>query len=166
MEKIAEYSISRAKAAAFAVIIGCVIGAANVWLEPIDFTPDMSLAAWLLAGFCLTVFLHEAVHGATAVLFGHKPLFGFKPPLVYVTFTAKIPRGRFVAICLAPLILLDIVFGILFAFSILRELSYFVLVVNTVGAIGDVWMTVKLIPHARGTLVQDTKNGIEVYREA
>jgi hypothetical protein len=37
--------------------------------------------------------------------------------------------------------------------------------VNTIGAMGDVWIVLKLSRHARGTVVQDTKQGIEVWRK-
>ena len=57
----------------------------------------------------------------------------------------------------------NVIFGVLFAKGILPVFSYFVIAINTIGAIGDLWIVTKLIPHARGTLVQDTESGIGVW---
>ena len=36
--------------------------------------------------------------------------------------------------------------------------------INTIGAIGDVWIVLKLLPARRGSLVQDTMTGVEIWR--
>ena len=118
----------------------------------------------LVASIIFIVIVHESVHGSVALLFGFKPIFGLKIPLVYVTFTKKIQRGRFIVIALAPLFILNAVFGIFFAMNFIKVFSYFCLIINTLGSVGDIWMTVKLLPHEKGTLVQDTKTGIEVWK--
>lgn len=164
MIKIAEHTFSRKKAMGYALIIGVLIGLTNTIFLPIDFTFRSLLFVWLAAAAVSVIILHESVHGGTAVLFGFKPIFGFKPPLIYITFTEKIPRGLFIAISLAPLIVLNLMFGLLFAAGILKVFSYFCLFINTLGATGDVWITLKLVKHGRGTLVQDTKTGIIVWQ--
>lgn len=164
MKKVAEYTISRRRAAGYAIIIGFLIGLLNAIFLPIDFTLKPELFGWLAAAVVCIIILHESVHGAAAVLFGHKPLFGFKPPLVYVTFREKIPKGIFMAVALAPLFILNLVFGIFFALGILKVFSLFCLVINTLGAIGDIWIALMLVRHERGTLVQDTKTGIKVWK--
>ena len=35
--------------------------------------------------------------------------------------------------------------------------------VNTIGAVGDVWIALKLIRQPRGSYVEDTQTGIEVW---
>ena len=35
--------------------------------------------------------------------------------------------------------------------------------VNTIGAVGDIWIALKLVRQARGTYVEDTQTGIEVW---
>lgn len=164
MIKVAEHTFSRKKAMGYALIVGALIGLFNTIFLPIDFTFRPLLFVWLAAALVSIIILHESVHGGTAVLFGYKPIFGFKPPFVYITFTEKIPRDRFIAISLAPLIVLGLMFGFLFAVGILRVFSYFCLFINTLGATGDVWITLKLAKHGRGTLVQDTKTGIIVWQ--
>ena len=120
----------------------------------------------LIAAIIFIVIVHESVHGSVALLFGFKPIFGLKIPLVHVTFTEKIQRGRFIVIALAPLVILNAVFGIFFAMNFIKVFSCFCLIINTLGSVGDIWMTVKLLPHEKGTLVQDTKTGIEVWKTA
>lgn len=164
MLKVAEYIFSRKRATGYAIIGGILFGLFNTILLPINFSLRPILFVWLAAAIISIIILHEGVHGAVAVLFGYKPIFGFKLPLVYITFTEKIPRDIFIAISLAPLIGLNFVFGILFLVGLLKVFSYFCLFINTLGAIGDVWITIKLSRHGRGTLVQDTKTGIEVWR--
>ena len=163
MGKIAEYAVSRKQAAGYAAVVGTVIGIANVFLTPIDFILTPALIGWLAAAIVAVVLLHEGVHGAVAFALGHRPVFGFRPPLVYVTFEEKIPRGRFMAIALAPLVILDVAFASLFAAGILAVFSYFCLMINTIGATGDVWIVLKLARQRRGTLIQDTRTGIEVW---
>ncbi len=163
MTKVAEYNFSRNKATVGALIVGGLIGIFNAYFPLIDFTLRPVFFGWLLLAVVLTVVVHEATHGAVALLLGNKPIFGFKPPLVYITFTDKIPRDHFIAIALAPFIILNIVFCLAFAKGVLRDLMYFSIFINTLGAIGDVWITFKLIRQARGTMIQDTKTGVEVW---
>jgi hypothetical protein len=164
MIKINEYQFSRKAATGYAIIIGSLIGLINTLYAPIDFSLSWLFLGWLAAAIVSVVFLHEMIHGTAAVLIGYRPIFGFKLPLVYVTFNEKIPRGHFITIALAPLVILDLLFGVLFAMGVLKVFSYFCLIINTLGAIGDMWITIKLVPQERGTLIQDTKSGIEVWK--
>jgi hypothetical protein len=165
MGKIAEYSISRTKVCFYAMVAGIIIGLFNALVPLIDFTLNIRFFLWLSAALVTVVFLHEGIHGAVAVLSGHRPVFGFKPPLVYVTFTEKIPHGQFILIALAPLVVLDGLFAILFVAGFLKTFSYFCFIINTLGAAGDIWILLKLLPQKKGTLVQDTKTGIEVWTQ-
>ncbi|MBN1670290.1 MAG: DUF3267 domain-containing protein [Kiritimatiellae bacterium] len=164
MQKIADHAYSRKRAVAYGMVLGVVAGVLNTFYPLIDFAARWSLFGWLVAAVVTVICVHEGVHGIVAALFGHRPLFGIKPPFFYVTFDHKIPRGRFILITLAPLVVLDVVFAVLFALGVLRVYMYFCLLTNTIGAMGDIWLTVMLLPHARGTLVQDTKNGVEVWQ--
>ncbi|MHC4660819.1 MAG: DUF3267 domain-containing protein [Planctomycetota bacterium] len=183
MRKVAEHNISRKKAALIAAVLGIGLGFLNTalgvqFLEPVSgaapdggpgffraSVPFLVLAGKMLGALVLTVIAHEAVHGLTALLFGRRPKFGLKLPLVYVTFEEKIPRGAFIVVAVAPLILLDIAFGLLVFYKVLPVFSYICVIINTVGAAGDMWIVMKLIPHARGSLVQDTKTGIEIWSD-
>jgi hypothetical protein len=166
MTKIAEHTFSRLKVSTYSVVAGLLIGLYSSFYPPIDFSLGFLFFAWLAAAIVSTVFLHEAIHAGVAVLFGCKPIFGLRLPLVFVTFNERIPRGRFIAIALAPLIVLDAAFGILYSVEFLKVFSYFCLIINTLGSVGDLWIAFKLVPHERGTLIQDTKTGVEVWKRA
>ncbi|MCH9014590.1 MAG: DUF3267 domain-containing protein [Gemmatimonadetes bacterium] len=96
-------------------------------------------------------------------LLGHRPIFGVEPPLVFTTFRERIARGHFMVIALAPLVVLDALFISLYALGVLRLFMDLCLAVNTIGAVGDVWIALKLIRQPRGSYVEDTQTGIEVW---
>jgi len=146
------------------LLIGIFFGVINAKYYPIDFAPTLSLFLWLIAAVVVTVVLHEGVHGMVAQVLGNRPIYGLKLPLVFITFNDKIPRDHFIVIALAPLVILDIVFGLFFFRDIMKTFTYFAFFINTLGAMGDVWIALKLFPHERGTLVQDTKTGVEVWK--
>jgi hypothetical protein len=164
MTKIADYTYSRNKAMAYGTCIGVGTGIINTWIPFIDFTFRPALFGWLACAIVTTIILHEAIHGAIALVFGHKPIFGMKPPFFYVTFDTKVPRGHFMTVTLAPLVLLDITCITLYAVGFLRTFVFLCLMTNTIGSMGDIWILLKLFPHDRSVLVQDTKNGIEVWQ--
>jgi len=164
MIRVAEHIYSRKKLLAYGTCVGVLAGMLNAYFPLIDFRIRASFFGWLAAAVVAIIILHESVHGAVAVLYGHRPIFGIEPPYFYTTFTEKVPRGHFMVITLAPLVMLNIVFISLFAIGFLKVFTYFCLLVNTIGAMGDLWIILKLSGHDRGTLIQDTKNGIEVWK--
>ncbi len=165
MKLVAEYGYSRKLALVLGSCLGIAAGVFNTFLPLIDFTPRVALYGWAAAALVATIVLHEGVHGLVAVLLKHKPLFGIRLPFFYTTFLHKIPRNDFIPIVLGPLVILDIVFGVLLGLGILPTFSYMVLMMNTIGAMGDVWLTIFLVKHDGSALIQDTKNGIEVWIE-
>jgi hypothetical protein len=165
MERVAEHHLPRAKACAYAMGVGIACGAVNAWLG-IDIPLNLELAGWVIAAVVSVVILHEGIHGLTAVSLGSRPIFGIKPPLIFVTFREKVRRGRFLAVALAPLVILDAVFVVLYANDVLSLFSLLCLEINTIGAVGDVWIVLKLIGQPRGVWVQDTKSGIEIWRDS
>ncbi len=162
MTMLAEYTFPRKKAAIYGVIVGILIGYGNTFLD-LDFSFRPALLGWLIAAILVVVVLHEGIHGGVGVRLGHRPVFGFEPPLVYTTYEEKIPRGHFIAIALAPLIILDILFVAMYKSDSLKLFADLGFAVNTIGSIGDVWIVLKLMRHGRGTFVQDTKTGVQVW---
>jgi hypothetical protein len=75
-----------------------------------------------------------------------------------------IPRDHFIAIAIAPLIILDAAFIALYASGALKLFANLCFAVNTIGSIGDVWIVLKIARHDREILVQDTKTGVETWR--
>ena len=164
LHKICDYTLPRSQVYVTAIFLGIVAGVANSFLT-IDLSLKPILGVWILASLLLVIILHEAVHGAAAALLGHKPLFGLKPPLVYMTFADKIPRNHFILITLAPFVLLDILFILMFARGVHKLFWDLCLISNTIGAVGDIWIAITLLHMPRGSFILDTKSGIEVWAD-
>jgi hypothetical protein len=162
--KVGKHTMPRNKAFVFSIVVSAVIGLYSSNYLPADLTLDASLLLLFAVAFTSIIILHEAIHGIVAVLFGFKPFFGHKFPAVYVTFEKKIPREQFMIIAMAPFIILNMALGFLFAADIFKVFCFMCLILNTIGSVGDLWLTFKLCSHESGTVVQDLKSGIEVYR--
>ena len=162
MKKIGDYTLPRGAVYGVCIFFGILVGVVNSFLE-LDFSFRPALFGWLIAAIVIVVILHEGIHGTVAAVLGHKPEFGLKPPLVYITFSSRIPRGHFTLVALAPFIVLDIVFGFLYVQSVLKLFSNFCFTINTIGAVGDVWIAVRLLNTPKGAEIQDTKTGFEIW---
>lgn len=81
-----------------------------------------------------------------------------------MTFNTKVPRGHFIAVTLAPLVILNTICVALYVDGLVRTLVFLCLMTNTIGSMGDIWIVLKLLPHERSVMVRDTKNGIQVWQ--
>jgi hypothetical protein len=162
VNKVTGYTPPRSMLYVIGVAVGVLAGFANSFLG-IDMSLRLSLFGWLLASIIIVIVLHEGTHSAVAALMGHKPLFGLRPPLVYVTFADKIPRGHFMVVAIAPFVVLNLLFGFLYARGPLKLLCNFSLIINSIGSVADLWIVLKLIGAPKGALIQDTKTGFEVW---
>jgi hypothetical protein len=108
------------------------------------------------------VILHEFVHGIIFKIFKYKIVFGFIFPVaVYVIAKDQFIRRRdYLIVSLSSLILIDIVFIGLFMFKVplVSNIALFILVFNTSGAIGDLWMSLKIIMSPKGSLFYDASS--------
>ena len=143
--------------------MGVGFGLINAILPGVDFTLNISLFGWAIAAIFAVILVHEGIHGLAGRLLGHRPVFGFKPPFVFTTFRNMIPRGHFILVALAPLIVLDGILIALYATGDLRLFYLLCLEINTIGALGDTWIVLKLLPAPRGSKVQDTMTGVEIW---
>ena len=155
----------RRRATGVGLVMGVLFGVGNHLLA-LDFSLRPELFFAVGAALIVVLFLHEGVHGAAGWLLGHRPEFGFEPPLVFTTFREKIPRGHLIVIALAPLVTLDALFVGLYFTGTLELFAAVCVAINTIGAIGDVWIVARVLPQARGSVIQDTKSGVEVWRAA
>jgi hypothetical protein len=163
--RVREHVFPRQKGLMVGVVIGTLIGIGNAAIGLV--LPDWLPLVGLLVGAILFVLiLHEGLHGLVGWLFGHRPIFGVQPPLVFTTFDVRIPRGHFIAVALAPLVVLDAVFVTAYLLDVFPVFANLCFAVNTMGAVGDVWIVWRLLGHERGTWVQDTKSGVEVWKPA
>ncbi|MFC1742579.1 DUF3267 domain-containing protein [Candidatus Riflebacteria bacterium] len=163
LSKIAEYNISRNKAAGGAAIIGVLMGLLNMVFMPIDFALTPSFFGWLVAAIIITTALHEGTHAIVAVILQHKPEFGLKPPLIYITFNEKIPAKHFLIIALSPFAFLNFLFISGFLSGQLKVLCFLCFLINCLGSLGDIWIFFKLFPPIPGALIQDTKTGVQLW---
>jgi hypothetical protein len=147
---------------AAAVVLGVLFGIGAAFLE-MHVTPRLETALGILAVFVGVTVAHEGLHGLVGLAVGHRPEFGFRPSFVFTTFRERVPRGRFLALILAPLILLDAAAFAMLASGIWPVFSYMAAVMNTIGSIEDVRMAWILLRAPRGSMVQDTKTGFEVW---
>jgi hypothetical protein len=162
LRKVADHTSARGTLCAMGVAVGVLAGFVNAHLG-IDMSLSASLLGWLLTSIIGVVLLHEGLHAGVAALLGHKPLFGLKPPLVYVTFTGKLPRGPYMLVAITPFVILNLLFGFLYAQGVLNLFCDLSLIVNSIGSIGDIWVVLKLAGGPKGALIQDTKTGFEVW---
>jgi hypothetical protein len=142
--------------------MGVLAGSVNAHLG-IDMSLGPWLLGWLLVSIMVVVFLHEGLHAGVAGLLGHKASFGLRPPLVYVTFTGKLPRGHYMLVAITPFVILNLLFGLLLAAGELNLFFNLSLIVNSIGSMGDIWGVLMLAGGPRGAMIQDTKSGFEVW---
>ena len=132
---------------------------ATVRMEGGSFVGLMLALAGILA-------LHEAVHAAGVALLGHRPIFGagllHGMPYLSTSANAVFRRDEFVAIALAPLVLISLA-GIA-VLRIVPGSSWLVLplAANAVGAVGDLTLTAVVLRYRRGVRIRDERTGITV----
>lgn len=119
---------------------------------------NISSSIGLLALLVFFVSLHELVHGAAFKYFGYEVRYGAILPAAYAIAEKQFIKSRdYLLVALAPLFVLDI-FAIGFFFigiSVLSDIALFVLVINTAGAVGDLWMVYKIIRYPKDALYYD-----------
>ena len=131
------------------------------WLEPLLY----------LVVFLCTLMAHELVHGLFFRLFGGRPKYGvgmqYFVPYVYATSPERaFSVGRMIVIALAPLVVLSAL-SLGAALLVPAWIGYLAVafITNVSGAIGDLWMTGRLLRFfpLRDVTVIDQKFGLAVY---
>lgn len=116
----------------------------------------------------VTVTLHELVHGLFFWLFSKsRPQFGLGPGYAYAAAPDwYFPKGQYLVIGLAPLVLLTVL-GLL-AIVIVPlawvPVLFLAIIFNAGGAIGDMYVCMRIGAEASNIWVKDTGDGFEVYR--
>jgi len=159
---VASYELPRNKATIVGVVLGIAIGVGNTRLDLV-WPSTLEILGWLFAALVVVLLLHEGLHGLVGKLTGYRPIFGVQPPLVFTTFEERITRNHLIAIALAPLIVLDIAAIALYQTGSLRLFANLCFTVNTIGALGDMWIVSRLLRHDASVWVQDTKSGVEIW---
>ncbi len=118
----------------------------------------------------LTTLLHEFIHGVFFWIYTRStPVFGIKLLFAYAGAPEwYIPRNRYAVVGLAPLVLISVVGFLLIPLTSLpaAQLILFGMVVNTAGAVGDIYVCGRILHLAPDVLIQDTGYVFDVYGSA
>jgi hypothetical protein len=122
---------------------------------------------FIIMGFVVFIVLHELVHGAFFWIYSRsRPRFGFRGGYAYAAAPGWFfPRRQYLAIALAPLVLLSILGMALVAVVPAGALAaiLFGMVANASGAVGDMWIAFKVIRERRNIVVEDLGDGMNFY---
>ena len=133
----------------------------NNWITPVLY----------IVVYLATIIVHELIHGLGFRLFGGRPRYGagIKYFLPYLYATAPdhaFPLRQMIIIALAPLLVLSSL-ALVVALLAPAWVGYLAVVFigNTVGAIGDIWMTSYLIRFRglQAVTVVDLADGMAIY---
>ena len=145
----------------------------NAWMTSpaLDFYQPW-IYVQLFLGFIIlpiaTFGLHEWVHGLAFRAFGGTPHYGvgmkYLLPYAYATAPGQLfSRNAFLVIALAPLIVLNSL--ALLLLSLFPQLAWlgWVVVLNTSGAIGDLWTAATICRYPASVKVEDRESGFAIY---
>lgn len=121
------------------------------------------VAAGAFVALLLVPLLHELVHGIAALAFRARPAFGIGPGFAYTTFQEPLRRAPYLAVGLAPLVVLTCA-SVFLALRHEQIAGWFIFfaVVNASGAIGDVWMSWRIARQPSSAIFFDLADGFAV----
>ena len=151
-----------ASAISIPVAVLTLVGAAALaaaLLPDLGNTSVIEIGVPLLVALLGALFVHEGMHAVAFLALGGRPRFG-RMSKGGLTFLYVSCPGRlfapipFIAVGLAPLILLDVVALVLL--TDLRTVGFGigVLCVNTAGSVGELWLSGIVLKRGRGTLCE------------
>lgn len=112
----------------------------------------------------LVILVHEIVHGVVAALLGARPSFGVGPGFAYTTFLSPMGKVGYLAVGLAPLVLMTAAaVGVALAWPSLAGWMIVAATINASGAIGDLWMAARIVRAPAGAQFHDLADGFAVY---
>jgi hypothetical protein len=119
---------------------------------------------WLVGLMVAVIVVHEVIHGVTALLCGAKPAYGVGPGFAYTTFLESMSKWAYLAIGLAPLALISViaVAGALL-WPVAAGWLLMVAIINASGAIGDLWMSARILRAPSEARFFDLADGFAIY---
>ena len=158
------------------VLLGWVLWKIIASLRP-DFKLEIlsgktdEVLLWLVAALVIifiTLILHELVHGFFFWLFTkEKPYFGFGPGYAYAAAPDwYFPKGKYLVIGLAPLVVLTILGLLVIQFIPAAWIGslFLAVVFNAGGAVGDLYICIRIVGEARDIWIKDKGDVFEVYQ--
>jgi hypothetical protein len=158
------------------VLSGWLLALAVNWLRPEFFLSFKTSSSFnmlpilllLLAVMALAIVLHELAHGLFFWLFArHRPEFGIGPGYAFAAMPDwYYPRGQYLVIALAPLVLLTLVGLTASVFAPQPWLNWLLvgMLINSGGAIGDMYIGWRVAREERSVLIKDSGDGFQLYR--
>ena len=110
--------------------------------------------------------LHEWVHGLMIAHLGHRPRYGVKLLVLFATSDGGLfRRNEFVAVALAPLVVLSLA-GLIVALFLpvgLAQWPALAVMFNAAGAIGDLWMAAAALRFDPSALIRDEEASMRIF---
>jgi len=116
-----------------------------------------------------TFVLHELIHGVFMSIYGGKPRYGagiahYILPYFYTTTKTRFLRNQFIAIAIAPLVLISLVaIGLMATLPSIAHWIFIPFIINASGAVGDLWVIRNVLRFPKHVLLEDRKNGLIIY---
>ena len=146
----------------------------TTWLRPnllqtLSAGVEIKLLDLLALVISLVVFLvlHELIHGAFFWIYSRsRPKFGLRSGYAFAAAPGwYFPRRQYLMIAFAPFVLLSILGMILLVVVPVGMLPaiLFGVVTNAAGAVGDIWIVLKIIRERRNIVIEDLGDGFHFY---
>ncbi|MBD2307726.1 DUF3267 domain-containing protein [Chroococcidiopsis sp. FACHB-1243] len=160
-------------AAAIATFYQAIHGYGRAWIFSAAVHSQQAWQTLLILLYFLaipigTFIVHELIHGLAFTAFGGKPRYGvgvkFFLPYAYATAPGtRFERNAFLVISLAPLVVIDALALLLMAIFPQAPWLGWIVILNTSGASGDLWLATLLLRCPATIEVEDRKAGIAIY---
>ena len=155
------------------IVAGWVLWKIVAVLRP-DFVFEIKIAdtllwlVWSLLIIFITLMLHELVHGFFFWLFAkERPQFGIGPGYAYAAAPDWFfPKMKYLVIGLSPLVVLTVLGLVAIALVPLAWIGaiFLAIVFNAGGAVGDMYICIRIGGEAGNVWIKDKGDGFEVYR--
>jgi hypothetical protein len=145
------------------VLLSAPLGGLETFADGLDL---LELALVLLAAIVVLPIVHEAIHGAAATLVGGRPVYGLALPVAaFCHITRPVSRGQYALITAAPLVVITLAGLLLMPLAPvwLRLPLLALMTTNAAGAVGDLWLLIRLRGAPPAALIADIATGFEAY---
>jgi len=165
---VLSYNVLFLNILSFVVFIGSIFGfnLLRIFIETGSFKTSLSGnidIIWLFLItliFVVTILCHEAIHGIFFALLKYKVSFGAVLPVGVYTMARNqfIKRKHYLIIAIAPLLLINTICIALLFLKIpaISDVAIWALILNTSGAVGDMWLFYTIKKSPKNTLFYDT----------
>jgi hypothetical protein len=155
------------------IVAGWLLWKIVILMRP-DFVPQtqFEISLGLLIGILLVIFitliLHELVHGLFFWFFTKEiPKFGIGPGYAYAAAPDwYFPKGQYLVVGLAPLMVLTVL-GLV-AIPLIPAawigILFLAVVFNAGGAVGDLYICIRIGGESQNVWIKDKGDGFEIYR--